>query len=704
MTIAIPPPSSDPAAIYLDDVDRALGPDGILSTTPGFQYRPGQHRVARLMAQTIGQGGKAIVEAGTGIGKALSHVIPAVRAALEGQRVVIAVGTNHLVEQIKATVPLVAERVFGHPDFRFAVLKGRRNYPCYYRALESLEYDADGDIQLDDSQAQLLDWVLTDGLDDSKSGQSRRLLHTDLTQYPGNIPEQTRRLAVMEADRCKRMVSRRRCPHVNYCPLLNARSRALVCRLVVTNFDLLFLNHDIEDKLMGPFDTIIIDEAHELHAKALDHLTEGRSIDAAEKIVTTTIAGLLDTARKRKLSMTDPLETFWENAYLGIDRIRQLLTTYALGNDTRLPDDQERVKLARRMPSTNEASDIAKDLAAQTRAFLNDHLKPNVRQVAGEDESATELLNAHNTLASSMDVFHESLLGCEDGPYAVSVAIKRTRAGAEQLRIERTPLGAGFYLKEVFENKSVVCCSATLTADGTWSYPIGRLGMPDDVTTWSEPSPFDFKRNARLFVPKTMPTSRGGDRQRHAYNDAALQVTADLIDFVGGRAIILCSRRDDVRFLSERLPDAVPGYRVLAHVDDRTTLNIADEFKRHARSVIVGSKTFGTGFDAPGNKLIVIWKLPFSPISAVDEALQQRMAGGQQAWRHTIYNPDMAITLKQWIGRGVRREQDRCLIAILDQQAVQHTYRRFVDGAVPRQTPRISEYRDVEAFVKEWER
>jgi len=618
-----------------DYVETLFSPTGSIVTS-GKEYREGQHQIALRVAEAFATQKQAMIEGPTGIGKSIAYLASAVHhAAKHRARTVIAVSTNALVDQIARDIPIVAETM--GEKVTYAVMKGRSHYVCQHEDLNVRARHRKFPPQEVAQLDKLFDWI--------DAGNH------DLSQYEERSA--LTKLVTISGDACKTVRERKNgCEYFAdddcQCHLYKARARAVTARIVVTNLDVLMWNYQLDSALLGAFDYVVLDEGHEIVSKLRERFTTDRSIGHIAKGA---------ESEKRK-DITDAARL-----------LDKQVCAYA---SSRIPDNHHGDVFEALLYPCAEVDAIR--LTAET-------LLTKLQQAHKEDEN--------EILLSTIDVVEA--LKMEDRNRAVSILATDLRHNMA-VHIRAMPVEIGGFLQTVYkQSKSTIVISATLSPDGTWDYARRQLGMPADAITYIAPTPFDFSKCALMYVPKVMPPSW----RREEYNDAASQAARDLVYVAGGRTLVLCSRRDDMEVAKR----AISGLDHVVYMQDEfTATTLSRKFREDPTSCLVGSKTFGTGFDVPGNALecVAIWKLPFAPHTMVDELLKIRL--GEHVWRSACYVPAMLIDLKQWVGRLIRHRGDIGVIALLDQQSVRGRYLHAVRRALPYGMRETQDIADVIKF------
>lgn len=633
-------------------VDSVLGARGALaSALPGFEPRPPQLALARAVEQVLAHGGHLVAEAGTGTGKTLAYLVPAL---LSRQTVIISTATKNLQDQVfQKDLPTLARAGF---EVRAALLKGRANYLCAQR-FEAFEKEPLFSSP-DEAEAwpKLQAWAYR-----TETGDRAETELPDGWSAWGRLST--------TSDSCLGA----RCPLYEGCFVTRARRRAAEARLVVVNHALFFADLALrarggEDALtvLPKYDAVVFDEAHALEDAATEHF--GMQVSSAR--VQALAADVLGTQGAAvvapwALKVKDEGDKFF----------------FAATKTLQLP----------------ESGDVRLDRA----------------RLAGLREASGPLLQALGALAA----------WAAEGPAASSGLGRRARDTADALAfvleaeaeghvfyaqrrgrtvwLRAAPIEPGDTLKEdLFPHaRTVVFTSATLSvSQGGFDYAVERFGLEKQRTeTLMVGSPFDYRKQAALYVPRGLPDPRAPE----ATQALAAEVER-LVALFEGRAFVL--------FTSLRQMEAV---RQLVRVPTGVQALMQGERPRHALlesfrerpSVLFASQSFWEGVDVPGDalSLVIIDKLPFEPpgeplTAARLDALEKKGADGFNDYQV----PKAALALKQGFGRLIRTATDVGLVAVLDPRVHTKAYGRvFLDSLPP--APRLYAFTQVEAWWKRLE-
>lgn len=623
----------------LREVDDVFGPGGRLERVlPAFEPRAEQAALARAVADALERGEHLLAEAGTGTGKSLAYLVPALAS---GRRVVVATATKALQEQLVAhDLPAAGAalgRAVGH-----ALLKGRENYLC--------RHSLDGLALLGGSAGALF----RSPEDAAQYEQLEGWLETTATGDRAELPFEPRpslwaELAV-GGDRCLG----RRCPARGVCFSEAARARAADAELVVTNHALYLADAAVRARggdvaVLPEHDAVVFDEAHRLEDAAASWFG-GR----------VTLAGLVRLARDveraaRARGASPPVRALRELERAG----RSLVSAVEPRSGRRRlgPDDVDR----------------AVDAAAE----LGELLGALAEELAGSGEEGDAL--ARRALRALTDV--EACL--ELDPDRV--------AWAEPGGLAWAPVDVSAVLREALweTGLTAVLVSATLEAP----FLRTRLGL-DDARELVLDSPFDYAAQALVYVPRGLPEPRAPG----AYERLADEIVA-LCELSRGRALVLTTSYRSLDELAGRIEGRLP-FPVLRQ-GDAPRERLLERFRTEVETVLVATQTFWQGVDVPGESLslLVVEKLPFAPPDdPLVQARCERIEGEGGDWFSGYSLPTAVLALRQGFGRLIRTRDDRGVVAILDARIRTKAYGRAFLAALPP-CPVVADREAVAAFL-----
>jgi ATP-dependent DNA helicase DinG len=603
----------------------------------GGGYRESQADMVLAISEAITDGKVLLVQAGTGTGKSLGYLVPAVHTlAAGGGRVVVATATLALQRQLmEVDLPTVIAAMSGQKAISFAVLKGRGNYICQARlAGEERGEDADAELPLGVSRGslELQAQELRSWARETDTG--------DRDDFAGSVDSRVWRSMSATGREC---VGPSRCQFAAECFSEQAKADAAAADVVVTNHALLALDVIDDSGLIPEHDLLIIDEAHEFVTRT----TSAATVDL-------TVAGA-----ERALRAVRPLveEEDSDHLRVAIDGLDSAVTE--------LGDDQQRL--------ITVPSGLVEPIAALRDAA-------HVVATAIPKDDSVDAAQRHRA-ASAVEEIHE-------------VAGRLLAASSEHVVWWGGSTSPGLYVaplsvaEEVAETlqrtNSAVLTSATLTLGGDFKAFASDIGL-DDTNLWEGidvGSPFDYAKQGILYVASDLPKPG-----RDGMHDAALERIEDLIDAAGGRTLVLLSSWRAVDTVSEKLAESEEdGTPVLVQRRGESVARLVEEFKNNERSVLVGTRSLFQGVDVPGPacQCVIIDRIPFPrPDDPVLEARSQRVerAGGSGFMAVSV--PRAALLLAQGSGRLIRRNSDKGVVAVLDPRLATARYGTFLRRSVP---------------------
>ena len=646
-----------------------LAPGGGLALAiPHYEDRREQREMSAAVARALEDARPLIVEAGTGTGKTLAYLIPAL---LSGKRVVVSTGTRALQDQIaRHDVPLLRS-ILARP-FTAVVLKGVSNYACRRKLAELGSHNAARQLRAegrDVSIDALVDWA-----SHSETGDRAEVdwlaesapLWADATTTPDA------RIGP-------------RCPHFERCFVTQARRLAEHAQLVLVNHHLYFADRALRAgsptaRILPDHDAVIFDEAHQLEDVATEHF--------GARISTHRLAELVRDAHQALASM--PLwtgraadETIRTVERTGIALFAQLRAALAAdaAYEGKVPlpaglfDHPERQLAWFKLDTALE--ELARAAEAESEPPPDEEVDSQAGARASLSGLARRARGLRDDLATIAEQRHKSHVYWGEARATATILTASPIDVADLVR--RHILQAG---------PTPIMTSATLTAAGTFDYTRTRLGLVDaDELVVS--SPFDYARQAMLYVPRDLPPVNEG------FSAHAAERVRELLAITHGRAFLLFTSHRALREAAARL--AVLPYPRLVQ-GDAPRAALIDKFRATPSAVLFGTSSFWEGVDVPGDalSLVVIDKLPFAPHT--DPLVAARMQAAAEAGREpfaTVQLPAAAIALKQGFGRLIRRRDDRGIVAILDGRVVTRGYGKTFLDTLPAGLPRSSSLEQV---------
>ena len=607
---------------------------------PGLTERSAQRRMAAAVAEALEEQVPLLVHAPTGVGKSLGYLVPIVAA---GRRAIVATATKALQSQlVERDLPRLAD-AFGTTS---ALAMGRANYACYAR-MEALV----GATQLaatatEEAALEVAVWAA-----DSATGS--RL------DAPPGVRDDVWDLVSTSGEDCP---GQKGCAFHQRCFAERAREQARDVDVVVTNHHLLLLelelraSSDAPGVMLPEADVIVVDEAHRLADHAAD--LYGVTVTAARM---GRAGAAADAAAKAAGMRTD-----WSRRLRG--RYQELAADLYPGPV--LPGGRAHATLVAAL--TPLANDLQTMLA--TLATLRDR--------GDSDDEATALVAARRRLrALARDLGRLTVPPEPDAQPApgadLAVWVEEGRAGARVVRsalVEPGPVLDGVLWSRV---PATVACSATLAVAGSLAVAARTLGVAGPSTVVAA-SPFDFRANALLYVPKGVPQPSSD-----GFQAAAERELVSLVGASRGRALVLCTSWRAVESFAAAL--AQLPYELLVQGDD-VPARLAARFRDEVASVLVATRTFFEGFDVPGESLslLVLDRLPFPrPDDPLLAERGRRVEAAGASRFSEVWLPAAAVSLQQALGRLVRSETDRGVMAVLDRRLADAGYRAGLLASLP---------------------
>jgi ATP-dependent DNA helicase DinG len=627
----------------------------------GGAERPGQVKMAEAVARAIDTGEHLAVQAGTGTGKSLAYLVPAVRHAVEKDAcVVVSTATIALQRQlIDRDLPRLAESLtplLGREPV-FAILKGRRNYLCRHR----LQIDApeDPDDLLFDPQAV------------SAAGRHVQRIHEwaettdtgDRDELVPGVSEQAWRQVSVSAREC---LGAQRCPFGTECFAERARDAAGDADIVVTNHALLAIDALEDFQVLPDHDVVIVDEAHELVDRVTSVATSELSAQAVE-IVARRCGRLIEDG------LADRLKEAGE-------ALQPMLAELRPGRMDVLP---EAVAI-----SLAAIRDAASTCATALRSTLKGADDDAERLGAGR-AALTSLEEIHDTAVRFVEAFAGDLASRHDVVWLDKPFAEDSRRPTA-LRV--APLGVGGLLRErLFRRRTTVLTSATLSLGGSFEPLARQWGLPSldpgseqdgEPIAWSGldvGSPFDHARSGILYIARGLPTP-GRDGLPEAY----LTELSELIAAAGGRTLGLFSSMRAAKQAAEELRGRIEQ-PLLCQGEDSTS-QLVKRFAEDDATCLFGTLSLWQGVDVPGPslRLVVIDRIPFPrPDDPLSSARQRAIAARGGNGFMAVAATNAALLLAQGAGRLLRSMTDRGVVAILDPRLATARYGTFLRSSLP---------------------
>lgn len=647
--------SPDASAAPQVSMAEVFGPGGLLERAMigGYEHRAAQLQMAEAVHDGFLRHHHVVVEAGTGTGKTLAYLVPAI---CSGRRVVISTATKSLQEQLfQKDIPFL-EKHFA-PHLKVAVMKGRSNFLC----LEKLHQAGDQAVlkgldQLDELQ-QIKQWAK---LTETGDRAELTFLADDADLWLG-------------LDARRETCTGQKCPSFNSCFVTRMHQRAREADLIIVNHHLFFadlaLKQDDFGSILPEYSAVVFDEAHEMEDIASDYF--GRQ---------------LSNYRFEELA---------RDADIALRLLR--LASPALARKTQRIREKSRV-LFEQFPGREGRFPFSR---AEREAFLEQHrvsyeglasaLKSMEAEFAALPQKPEELLRIARR---SFEMRQELQFLFESDERNSVYWYERRNKG---VFLAATPIDVSQILREhLFERfESIVLTSATLTVGSRFAYIRGRLGL-DHAKEHALPPEFDYGQQALLYLPPAMP-----DVRDPGFSSKAADEIVRLLEISRGRAFCLFTSYSQMNDLYERVRNRLEFPLLLQGTAPRSAL--LERFKNTEGAVLLATSSFWQGVDVPGEQLscVIVDRLPFAVPS--DPVVAARVAALQEDGRNAFAEfqvPQAVLALKQGFGRLIRSKSDRGVLALLDTRIQRMPYGKIFLESLPKY--RVTrELREVERFLRQ---
>ncbi|MEJ8813242.1 ATP-dependent DNA helicase [Variovorax ureilyticus] len=640
------------------EVREAFAQDGVLSqAAEQFREREGQTQMAVAVARTIADGGVLVVEAGTGVGKTFSYLVPAL---LSGERVLLSTATKTLQDQLFGRDLPRLVGALGLP-VRTALLKGRASYLCLHR-LDQARHDASPERASLRTLAKIEQWART-----TRTG--------DLAELPG-LDERSPVIPLVTSTRENCLGAQ--CPQFKPCHVNLARREAMAADVVVINHHLFFADLAVREsgmaELLPTVRVVVFDEAHQLNETGVQflgvQLGSGQALDFARDL----LAAGLQHAR----GLVD-----WQQLVAGVERAARELR---LSVGKQYPG--AKLRWSGHSPEGVPMQAWQGALEALGQAFAEAG-----RGLDTVSELSPDFVRLHERALQLSERASRFADACPSG------SVRWVDVGSH-LRLVESPLD----IAEAVRTRVLKADPAKADDDGrAWVFTSATLGDDPALRWFTEPcgledaevlrvkSPFDYARQAALYVPRRFPKPSDPSHGHHVAKLAAHGARQ-----LGGRTLVLTTTLRALRTVGDAIrqdfetlePADRPEVLVQGELPKRTLMDRFREGAAQGRAgcVLVASASFWEGFDAPGDalQLVVIDKLPFPPPNdPLVEARSQRLESQGRSAFSDYSLPEAAVALKQGAGRLIRRETDTGLLVICDTRLVAMGYGRRLLAALP---------------------
>jgi ATP-dependent DNA helicase DinG len=644
-------------------MEEIFGRGGLIERAhPDYEFRPGQVKMAEAVLRAFEERRHLVVEAGTGTGKTLAYLVPAVAAATaRGGRVVVSTGTKNLQEQLMGKDIPFLQRVLPR-KFTAAYMKGRSNYACLQRVKRA-------------EQSPILE-----GLDDVDYFEEvKRWARDSQTGDRGELTELPESLSFWRhIDARSETCLGQKCPEYDPCFITRMRQRAQDSDVIIVNHHLFFADLALRGgeygQVIPDYSAVIFDEAHQIEDVAAEYFgAQVSSYQIEDLLRDLGNLPITDSDANRELTKAAArVSRFAEHLWLGFQETR--------GDEGRSP------VLPGTFARRNPRGEIEPTSLGQSYLALDGAL---ARMDATLDALREQPPEVENLLRRLREVrFQLEFIVAGDDKRYVYWLERRGRGTF----LRASPIDVSTLLQDKLFDRVETCVltSATLASAGSFRFVRERLGLVEEKTDeLVADSTYDYGRQAVLYLPPRMPDPRSPQ-----WADAAADEVVRVLEVSRGRAFVLSTSTSGMRALYERVSARV-DFPCLVQGDASKTF-LLEKFRETPHAVLFATASFWQGVDVRGEALscVIVDKLPFAVPTDPVVAARQRFiedAGGSSFYEYSV--PQAIITLKQGLGRLIRSATDRGVLCVLDPRLRTQAYgRQFLKSLPPcRTTSDLSE-------------
>lgn len=657
-------------------IDQVFGPRGLISVQlEGYEQRAEQIQLAHVIDQGFCEGKHVLAEAPCGTGKSLAYGVPAVaHACYNHKRCVITTANIQLQEQLFYKDFPFLKQVLPF-KFSFALMKGKNNYLCLDRISEG---ELDGSFNrlrakphTRQQMSQVLAWARQTGTGDK----------TELSPAPS---DEVWRAFSVTAEDCKA----EQCTRKEECWARLARAAAMGSHIIITNYHMLFAHLAVrrqtgEDLVLPPFEHLVMDEAHEAAEIARSFMGFSLSKFVFAKL-TRWLRGLGQNYAKLRSELDTEAEAFFA-------MVKAIHDDKLYNIRLRMPgwDKGAHGKL---LPLLEQCSEAALAIIRQARQVPAQGEKKAKKKEEGEARKLLEAAHAHEVAMSARGRLL-NMVNLSDSNLVYWIEVTSARNAI----LKTKPIDVSATLREELfkKTRASIMTSATLSTGGHFEFLKTELGVPDNTLQTIVSSPFNFTEQSLLVVPAGGPEPK----EERAFQEATADAIVQVAQACGGRTLCLFTSIRNMNAVYDLVSQRRLPYRLLLQGKDMQRMELYRIFREDATSLLFGVASFWTGVDIPGEALIglVIDKLPFPNMSdPFSDAIKTKWKDSFK--RYSL--PRAIITLKQGIGRLIRRKDDYGVVVVVDKRAVEHqSYaRQFLLSLPPMSSSR--ELSDISVFLK----
>ncbi len=635
-------------------MEEIFGKNGLIAKHhKEYEYRAGQVKMAEAVLRAFEEKKHLIVEAGTGTGKTLAYLVPAIAAALgQKKRIIISTGTKNLQEQLmEKDIPFLQKVM--PKKFSAAAMKGRSNYACLFRVGKAENQPILDGLNEIDYFEEVRRWVR-----ETETGD-----RAELIGLPENLSFWSRINAKSET------CLGQKCVDFEPCFITRMRARAEEADIVIVNHHLFFADLNLRGneygRVLPDYSAVIFDEAHLVEDIAADYFGFQISSFQIEELVrdadTLPITDAIVTRDMSKLSVkiVGLADQFWTRFVQGRSQ------------DGRFP------LLPNAFAQKSRDGDIEPTILGEAYFALDSALE---RLETGLDVYAEKMTEAESLMRRVRQTRFDLDFICSQAEKNYVYWLERRGRG---MFLRASPIDVSTLLQEKLFDKveTVVMTSATLSTNGKFDFIKDRLGLDNGKTdTLLAPSSFDYQKQAIIYLPKAMPEPSSPE-----FSQMAAGEIIKLLNITNGHAFVLCTSNYSMNALYELVSMRV-NFPCLVQ-GSMSKAGLLDRFRKTPSAVLFATSSFWQGVDVRGDQLscVIIDKLPFAVPSDPIVAARTKFidaSGGKSFFEYSV--PNAVITLKQGIGRLIRSKTDRGVIALLDPRLKTKGYGKDFLNSLPK--------------------
>jgi DNA polymerase-3 subunit epsilon/ATP-dependent DNA helicase DinG len=708
-------PIDPPKPIETGAIAALLETGGAFERTfPHFEHRTQQVKMLRAVAEAFNNGQHLMVEAGTGTGKSIAYLLPAIHwAAQNGQRVVVSTNTINLQEQLAAKDVPDLQKILPF-EFRAAVLKGRSHYLCQTR-LQQLRRTGPANVDEMRVLAKVLLW-----LPSTVSGDGDELF----------IPNANERAAWTRLSADNEACTTERCAATD-CFFHRARQAAETAHVLIVNHALLLADVAVANRALPEYDYLIIDEAHHLEDATTQQLSFSMSrtqlrrlLQDVGRLERNKVDGMLadvvgrirsaapEAVFAKPQAIAQKIAEGVERAVQNADDLFEHLIDFAQQHVENKSNYTQRLRLLpglRTQPAWSNIEIAWDDLSAPLFAVADGLLKlaTVLRDLDEYDiPDYEEILARVSSYARSFDEARANLNAIITKPantdvYWLELDQNQNGRGGERtsLSVNSAPLHVGPLIQQHIWNakKSVILTSATLRTGTNFAFVRSRLAA-QDVAELSVGSPFDYKASTLVYLVTDIPEP-GQTGFQQALDRGLIALTTAM----QGRTMVLFTSYASLKATSKGITHALNQADILVYEqgDGSSRRQLMESFKGAERSVLLGTRSFWEGVDIPGEALscLALARLPFAvPTDPIFAARSETFE--QPFMQYSV--PDAVLKFRQGFGRLIRSKTDRGIVAVFDKRLLTKQYGQTFLQSLPDCTVRRGPYADLAKAAAAW--